>query len=80
MLNVNPAIYESDDWIASRHLIIRVAWHAALIIAISYFSSEADYVLMILAFYINAVTWNFLGGAGLAHELFHRRVFKKKKR
>lgn len=64
---------------AALHLVLRFVWHTCLIFSIHYCVTNSLWFFSICLFYINAVTWSFMGYAGLAHELFHQRVVSNKK-
>jgi fatty acid desaturase len=72
------ALSACNDSIAYTHLIIRIAVHVGLIGLLAY-SWLAGYPLVALAaLYVNGVLWQFLGYAGIGHELFHKKVFSSK--
>lgn len=67
-----------DDRIAYGHLGLRIGIHAVLLWAMAQTWFAGQHVLAILIAYVNAVLWQFIGYAGIGHELFHRKVFSNK--
>jgi fatty acid desaturase len=68
-----------DNLIPAVDLLLRVAMHLALYMAMSYNLYNLNYLNLVLFAYINSITWHFWGYAGIAHELHHGTVFFSKK-
>ena len=60
-------------------IVIRLGVHATLIYLGIIFIAEQQYVIVLGLILINGFLWNFMGWAGVGHELFHRSVFSNKK-
>ena len=61
------------------HLFLRVSIHAVLIRFIIEFYYHENWALFFTVYIFNAALFQFLGFAGLAHELYHNKVFVYKK-
>ena len=63
------------DGLAATLLLLRIAFHAALLAGASLLFARGQTVAALLLLIPHFVTWSFLGWAGVGHELFHRSVF-----
>ncbi len=72
------ALNACNDRIAYAHLFIRIAVHAGLFWLVAWSWLAGQTIVALVALYVNAVLWQFLGYAGIGHELFHKKVFSYK--
>ncbi len=67
------------DGLAAMLLLVRAAFHVALLAGSNLLFSEGHVIMAILLLIPHFMTWSFLGWAGLGHELFHRSVFSSQR-
>lgn len=77
-MNKERAFLEISNKRAWLHVSLRFLWHAFAIYAFYVAVEKEYYFFALLTFYLHSMTWTFLAYAGLAHELFHKRVFSSK--
>lgn len=68
-------LVEKRDGLAAVHLLVRIAFHAILLILSSRLFAEGHRGAAVLLLIPHFMAWSFLGWAGIGHELFHRSVF-----
>jgi fatty acid desaturase len=72
------ALSTCNDTLAFVHLFVRIAVHAGLLWLMAHSWLTGKPLLSLAALYLNGVLWQFLGYAGIGHELFHKKVFSNK--
>ena len=72
------ALTARRDGLAAALLLLRLAFHAALLGAAGLLFARGQVLLALLLLIPHFLTWSFLGWAGVGHELFHRTVFSSK--
>ena len=72
-------IYAFDNSKAFLHIVIRIGVHAILIYLGLITIRDEQYLIAFSLILINGFLWNFMGWAGIGHELFHRSVFSNSK-
>jgi fatty acid desaturase len=76
--NERRSVVAKSNAVASVHLLVRVALQLlAILLAVDFYRGGL-WVGAILLTLLSGFMWNFLGWAGLSHELFHGTVFSNK--
>ena len=70
---------KKNNLVAGFHLILRILLHIILLAFVLFLIREGKLIPALLCFYINAMIWQFLGYAGIGHELYHATVFTNRK-
>jgi len=69
------ALLTRRDGLAAALLLVRVAFHIALLTFANLLFGQGHFVWAVVVLIPHFLAWSFLGWAGIGHELFHRSVF-----